>query len=583
MSETDAEVARLRSGLEAAHEAQLQLTDALVRALDRERALRMLAELVLGSMEQDLSVPEVMANVVRDALPLLGVDAGAYVEGVFADVAGTFPADRDPVEVLAGLPEEDTAEESRLHLSPEGCCVAARLTPSVEGLSRGLVLMRTTGEPLETGQLTLAETVVVAARLVDAVTRLRNDAVERARAAQELASASALAQANIQPVVPRVPDVDLFAVSRPARAAGGDFYLCLPAGDLLWVVVGDVAGKGLPAALVMTKTVAAARLAIATAGEQALAGDPVPVIGAVADELYDYLEEVSLFVTAVVAAYEPATGRLVLTNAGHAPVLVATADGVVAVPPTSPPLGILRGVRPRPHELHLDEGDLLLLGSDGLVEQADPSGAMLGQDDLAERLRSLRGRPATEVGQVLLHHVDHWAAGTPAGDDRTLVVLTRRAEREKPAPRPAEAAEAAGTLTLAPTTAEMRRIGPWLEEVLAGLPGTEGVAVRSRLELAVHEICMNVVEHGGLAAGQAMALSATVDDRVVTVRLAEPGGPVSLGDVPVPVPGVPQEGGYGIMIVRQLVDRLDLERRGELNHWTLEVRRATGEPEGERA
>lgn len=124
----------------------------------------------------------------------------------------------------------------------------------------------------------------------------------------------------------------------------------------------------------------------------------------------------------------------------------------------------------------------------------------------------------------------------------------------------------------------VREIGPWLQQLVADLPAAEQVLLLGRLELAVHEVCMNCVDHAGLAPGARLALTGTVQPAAVTVTIADGGVPFDADGVAVPVAGVPQIRGYGLMIVRKLVDELRYTRDADTNHWALQVDRVPTAP-----
>lgn len=546
----------------AAPSAEEELTAALVQAIDREHALRSLAGLVLSSLEDDLPVEAVLRRLLEEGVMLLSAEGGAYVEGESVECVGRLATSDDPVAILGGL-APDPGSEVTVHLGRSGRRLAMLLGDPSEDTLRGILFCRTDGSAFSTGEVGLASTVGVAARLVRSVNRMRAEAIDRARATRELEAAAALAQSSLQRTLPEVAGLGISARSVPAREAGGDFYLCEATGDRLWAVVGDVAGKGLPAATVMTKALAATRVAIARA-DAAAEPDPAEVLAAVGAELFDYLAQVGLFVTAVAAVVDPATGTLSIANAGHTPVLLAQRDGARPVPASCPPLGVLPSISPKVLTSSFDEGDVLLLGSDGLVEQEDGRGRMLGQDLLAELLATLRGRDAETARRLVEAQVDTWRAGREQGDDTTLMVLVR--------------GDSAPHLEVEPTAADVRRVGPWLAEVLETVPADEAAVLQGRLELALHEVCMNVVDHGRLPEGARMALEARIGEDDVTVTVRDAGVEVDLAAVPEPVAGQPQVRGYGVMIARQLLDVLELEREeredGPGNRWRLVVRRS---------
>ena len=127
------------------------------------------------------------------------------------------------------------------------------------------------------------------------------------------------------------------------------------------------------------------------------------------------------------------------------------------------------------------------------------------------------------------------------------------------------------TLTLAPTALSMRDIGPWLQESTRDLEPRTAQALLSRMELAVHEACMNVVDHAQLDGGERIELALTVSPTAVTVRVRDSGTAFDPGLVPAPAAGQLQERGYGVKIVRSLVDGLGYRRVDGHNELTLRI------------
>lgn len=127
------------------------------------------------------------------------------------------------------------------------------------------------------------------------------------------------------------------------------------------------------------------------------------------------------------------------------------------------------------------------------------------------------------------------------------------------------------TLELAPTALAMRAIGPWLRgAVCTANPGTTDALV-SRMELAVHEACMNVVDHADLPADGTIGLTLALSQHDLTVQVRDHGREFDPADAPGPPTGELQERGYGVKIVRALVDDLVYRRTGPTNELTLRI------------
>lgn len=391
--------------------AQHDLTEVLITTQDRLAALSALTRVNVDTLGHD----EAETSMLREALTLTDSDCAVLVHPAHRTVVGLAAcADALADAAVVGL---DRPPGPATGLADGTSYVVARL-PDAEPAA-ALALGRVDGPPYSTGDLELVQAVVDALAMMARLTRLHVDAVRRATVEREHQAASALAQALSSTAVPDLPGVQLFASTVPAHRAGGDVVVVDEVDGVVWFAVGDVAGKGLPAAIVMTRAVSAARVAFLRGAPE----DPAAALSAVGDELYDYLSDVGLFVTMVLGAFDPRSGALRLCNAGHSPVMTVRGREVVDIPPSTPPLGVVPGVTGRTVTEVLHPGDALVLGSDGLAEQADPAGALLGYEALARVCRE-GTTGAAALGRRILETVAGHAQGTPASDDTTLVVLS---------------------------------------------------------------------------------------------------------------------------------------------------------------
>ncbi|SKA94519.1 Anti-sigma regulatory factor (Ser/Thr protein kinase) [Agreia bicolorata] len=130
---------------------------------------------------------------------------------------------------------------------------------------------------------------------------------------------------------------------------------------------------------------------------------------------------------------------------------------------------------------------------------------------------------------------------------------------------------AESSLQLQPTALAMREIGGWLRSAIDHLDDTTAAALFPRAELAVHEACMNVIEHGQLPAGAVVDVNLVLDSTELTVWVRDSGTEFDLAAVTSPAPNTLQERGYGIKIIRSLVSELSYRRIGEQNELTLRI------------
>ena len=218
---------------------------------------------------------------------------------------------------------------------------------------------------------------------------------------------------------PKVPGFDIAFATRPANTVAGDYYDAFyrPNGRLL-LVVADVAGKSVPAAL-LTATLQASLRTLAALPE------PLPELVASVNR---YACEQSLqgrrFTTAFLAELDPATGCLTYVNAGHNwPVLRRAGGGVERLEAGGLPLGINAALPYQHGDARLAPGDLLLIFTDGLVEAENGRAAEYGEERMLAVLPKLKDATAGEAIQQVMTSVDAFVGATRQHDDITCLLM----------------------------------------------------------------------------------------------------------------------------------------------------------------
>jgi sigma-B regulation protein RsbU (phosphoserine phosphatase) len=260
--------------------------------------------------------------------------------------------------------------------------------------------------------------------------RLLQEAAEQERMKQELEVARHIQTSFLPESCPSVPGWELATIWRSAREVAGDFYDFIPLHTgkgssgakegRTGVVVADVAGKGVPAALFM----ALSRTLVRT---MAIAGrSPAPTV-AQANNLILADARSGLFVTLLYAILEPDSGDISYVNAGHMPPLVIrAADGSVEELRThGMALGVLPDLEYEDQKAHLKPGDILLLYTDGIVEASDADQRMFGRERLREVASGYRTESAQALATGISHAVEAFVRDAPPFDDLTLVVAKR--------------------------------------------------------------------------------------------------------------------------------------------------------------
>ncbi len=213
---------------------------------------------------------------------------------------------------------------------------------------------------------------------------------------------------------------------RPAREIGGDFFDVFPLidpdrGHELAIVIADVSGKGISAALLMAFLRPLIRAAVDRTGEPAVALERVNRI---------LVEErrTGLFVTALCGVLDTRAGVFRFANAGHEPPLLVPGDGspVRAIPGNGPLIGMFGRLGLGLESVALAAGDLLALHTDGLTDARAGGGARFGEERLALAFETHRGIPADEVVERVIGEVLDFQGAAPAADDMALVAVRRR-------------------------------------------------------------------------------------------------------------------------------------------------------------
>lgn len=226
------------------------------------------------------------------------------------------------------------------------------------------------------------------------------------------------------PLFPERGEIDCAGHMTPARAVGGDFYdAFFVDADTLFITIGDVCGKGTPAALLMVRTLTVLR-------NEASRRSPAqqPDIRAIMERVNALLSannESQMFTSVFAALLDVKSGLLRYVNAGHNPPLLAPIRGACAflAEPRNPVVGIRENIDYRAGEVKLAKGSTLLLYTDGITEAARDSGEQFGEDRWLAAFKQSHGASATALIDELLSAVRAFSAGSEQSDDITLLAL----------------------------------------------------------------------------------------------------------------------------------------------------------------
>ena len=357
----------------------------------------------------------------------------------------------------------------------------------------------------------------------------------------------------IFPAFPERHEFDIFASMTPAKEVGGDFYdFFLVDDDHLAVVMADVSGKGVPAALFMmiSKTL------LKSAAQSGLS--PKAVLEKVNDQLCEN-NDAEMFVTVWLGILEISTGKMKCANAGHEypAIMRKGGDFELFKDKHGFVLAGMEGARYREYELELHAGDRLVVYTDGVPEATNGANTLYGTGRMISALNGARDGSCRQMLEALHRDVDSFVDGADQFDDITMLCIEMK-----------EAASAMKKVNLVPTLDKLPEAVAFFEDTLSG--ADVPMKVIARVNVAVDEIFSNIARYSGATS---VTLGCALADGRVTLRFSDNGRPYDPTGKPDPDTTLSAEerdiGGLGIFMVKKTMDDVSYEYTDGLNILTL--------------
>jgi sigma-B regulation protein RsbU (phosphoserine phosphatase) len=358
------------------------------------------------------------------------------------------------------------------------------------------------------------------------------------------------------PPFPNRPEFELYATLVPAREVGGDFYDFFFIDDYhLCFVIGDVSGKGVPAALFMAVT----RTLFRTIASKV--SGPDKILSLLNLEMCRN-NDTCMFVTVFCAVLDIRTGEVEYSNGGHnLPYLVSHGDIAPLKNTGGMALGFTADVTYRSEKIVLRAGDGLFLYTDGVTEAMDEGGNQFSEPRLEEFLHQTNGSSATEFVRGAVAQVRCHSAGAPQSDDITALTL-------KYLLTAGNAMSEAVVVELKNSLPEIERLARIADDF--GQRHRLNAETSHNLKVVLDEILTNTISYAYADAGEHSIIARFyVEQGQLTVEVQDDGRPFNPLEIPEPDTQQLLEerpiGGLGIHLVRRLMDASEYRRQNDKN------------------
>jgi serine phosphatase RsbU (regulator of sigma subunit)/anti-sigma regulatory factor (Ser/Thr protein kinase) len=432
-----------------------------------------------------------------------------------------------------------------------------------QGLLGVLEVWQNQGEPeFDSRMLRLLEALALQAAMVIENDRLHRAALESERLRQEVQIGSDIQQILLLGQPPEdFPDLEVAALTIPSQRIDGDFYEFVKQHErCLDVIVGDVMGKGIPAALLGAATKSHFLRAIGRLASDSAPGklaEPTAIVRAVAAAVTKQLIDLESFVTLCYARIDLDKYQLDLVDCGHTRTIHLNRDlgTCTFVRGNNLPLGVLEGETYTQVSLPLRPGDVLLFYSDGVTEARDPSGQAFGEESLAEMVRTNGHISPQQLIEVVRTAATTFSQPAAVADDLTCVAVKIGGAPEHPQMTHTE-------LEIWSDLAELDRVRRFVYGLrLLVLDSSVSEERFSELALAVHEAVCNIIVHAyHRQPGQRLRLEADVCVQQVTVRIYDWGEAFDPSLIEPPSFDGSKESGFGVYIIAHSVDEVQHSR-----------------------
>jgi len=395
----------------------------------------------------------------------------------------------------------------------------------------------------------LAETFnKMASDLQAAIEANARERAEKERIDTELGVATQIQASMLPCIFPPFPDryeFDIFASMLPAKEVGGDFYdFFFVDENTLAVIVADVSGKGVPAALFMV-------IAKTLIKNNACSGKKPKDVFGIVNNVLNENNDTFMFVTAFMGYYDITNGKFIYVNAGHNPPLIKRCDGGYEFLKTEPHFFLAwnKDAQYSEEEITLHPGDTLYLYTDGVTEAMNKDNELFSEQRLLEVLNRYGDFLPKELLPAVKREIDFFADGTEQADDITMLALKVNAISERYTKK-------------LEVEADVKNLDAVLDFINAEL-SSYPAELRNNIDVAVEEIFVNIANYAYKPGNGDVAIYISTKQKI-SIKFEDKGKEYNLIEQEDPDLDKPlmerKIGGLGVFFVKKLMDEIEYMR-----------------------